>query len=56
MSKEDMLKELIQNEIDWVVGDPTYENVDAVVRFFTGGGFHKLSDEKITELYKNLTA
>lgn len=56
MSRQDMIKELVQNEIDWVVGDPTFENVQKVVEFFTGGGFGRYSDDDIKHMYTNLTA
>jgi hypothetical protein len=51
-----MVTELVQNEIDWLVGDPTYENVQSVVKFFALGGFDRHSDEKIERMYKDLTA
>ena len=50
MNRLEMVTELVQNEIDWVAGDPTYENIEAVVRFFALGGFDKHSDEKIERM------
>lgn len=56
MNRKDMMRQLIQNEIDWLVGDPTFENVNSVVEFFTNGGFDKLSDNEIKARYERLTS
>jgi hypothetical protein len=56
MDRLEMVTELVQNEIDWVVGDPTFENVKSVVKFFSSGGFNKYSDEDIERMYANLMA
>lgn len=56
MDRLEMITELVQNEIDWVAGDPTYENIQSAVKFFALGGFSGCSDEKIERMYKNLTA
>jgi hypothetical protein len=56
ISREDMVQALVQNDIDWVVGDPTHENVKQIVRFFTNGGFGNYTDSKIEEMYNKLTA
>jgi hypothetical protein len=56
MDRLEMVTELVQNEIDWVAGDPTYENIQSAVKFFASGGFSGCSDEKIERMYKNLTA
>jgi hypothetical protein len=56
MDRLEMVTELVQNEIDWVVGDPTFENVKSVVKFFSSGGFNKYSDEDIEHMYANLMA
>jgi hypothetical protein len=51
-----MVTELVQNEIDWLVGDPTFDNVQSIVKFFSSGGFGKYSDEDIEHMYANLMA
>jgi hypothetical protein len=56
MNRLDMVKTLVQNEVDWVVGDPTFENVESLVKFFTSGGFAKYSDDDIKAMYENLMA
>ena len=56
MNREEMVQVLVQNEIDWVVGDPTYENVLEAVKFFSKGGFNKHDDITIEKMYNNLTA
>jgi hypothetical protein len=56
ISREKMVQALVQNDIDWVVGDPTYENVQQIVRFFTNGGFDNYTDSAIEEMYNKLTA
>ncbi len=56
MDRLEMVTELVQNEIDWVVGDPTFENVQSIVKFFALGGFSGCSDEELERMYKNLTA
>lgn len=56
MDRIEMVQALVQNEIDWVVGDPTHENVQQVVRFFTMGGFDNYTDSKIEDMYNKLTA
>ena len=56
MERLEMVTKLVQNEIDWVVGDPTFENVQSIVKFFSSGGFNKYSDEDIEHMYANLTA
>ena len=56
MSRVEMIEVLTRNEIDWLVGDPTWENINETVQFFTDGGFHKYSDQQLTEQYENLTA
>lgn len=56
MDKLEMVTKLVQNEIDWVVGDPTFDNVELIVKFFSSGGFNKYSDEDIERMYTNLTA
>jgi hypothetical protein len=52
----EMVTKLIENEIDWVVGDPTLENIQSVVRFFSMGGYEQYSDKEITRQYENLIA
>jgi hypothetical protein len=56
MKRDEMIKELTQNEIDWVVGDPEFENVVVSVDFFSKGGFYNYSDEELTKLYNQLKA
>ena len=52
----DMISKLIENEIAWIVGDPTHENVQSVVKFFSMGGYEQYSDKEIKRQYENLTA
>lgn len=54
MKRDEMIKELTQNEIDWVVGDPDFENIVVSVDFFSKGGFYTYSDEELIELYNQL--
>jgi len=56
VSRKDMVQALVQNDIDWVVGDPTHENVQQIVRFFANGGFDNYTDSKIEKMYNDLTA
>jgi hypothetical protein len=56
MNRLEMVTQLVQNEIDWLVGDPSFENVQSVVKFFSSGGFGKYSDEDIEHMYANLMA
>lgn len=56
MNRLEMVTQLVQNEIDWLVGDPSFENVQSVVKFFSSGGFGKYSDEDIEHMYTNLMA
>lgn len=56
MDRNKMIKKLIQNEIDWLVGDPTFENVESIVEFFTNGGFNNLPDNEIKTKYEGLIA
>lgn len=51
-----MIKELTQNEIDWLLGDPEYENTVLTVSFFSDGGFYNYSDEDLTNLYNQMKA
>ena len=52
----EMVTKLIENEIDWIVGDPTFENIQSVVKFFSMGGYEQYSDQEIKRQYENLTA
>jgi hypothetical protein len=52
----EMISKLIENEIDWVIGDPTHENVQSIVRFFSIGGYEQFSDNEIKRQYENLMA
>ena len=52
----EMVTKLIENEIDWVVGDPTLENIQSVVKFFSMGGYEQYSDKEIKRQYENLMA
>lgn len=56
MKREQMIKELTQNEIDWLIGDPEFENTVLTVSFFSDGGFYTYSDEELTDLYNQLKA
>lgn len=56
MNRIEMIKELTQNEIDWIVGDPEYENVQLIVDFLARGGYTVYSDDKLTMLYNQLKA
>ncbi len=56
MKRNEMIKELTQNEIDWLLGDPEYENTVSTVSFFSDGGFYNYSDEDLTNLYNQMKA
>lgn len=54
--REAMVAALVRKEIEWVVGDPTPENIDDAVQFFSEGGFNKYSDEDLKEQFDFLVA
>lgn len=56
MNRIQMIKALTQNEIDWIVGDPDYENVQIIVDFIARGGYTNYSDDNLTMLYNQLKA
>ena len=56
MNRIEMIKALTQNEIDWIVGDPEYENVQIIVDFLARGGYVNYSDDNLTMLYNQLKA
>jgi hypothetical protein len=56
MNRIKMIKELTQNEIDWIVGDPEYENIQLIVDFLALGGYTVYPDDKLTMLYNQLKA
>ena len=56
MNRIEMIKELTQNEIDWIVGDPEFENMQLIVDFLARGGYTVYSDDKLTMLYNQLKA
>lgn len=56
MNRIEMIKELTQNEIDWIVGDPEYENIQLIVDFLALGGYTVYPDDKLTMLYNQLKA
>ncbi len=56
MTRLQMIKELTQNEIDWIVGDPEYENVQLIVDFLARGGYYAYSDQQLSMLYNHLKA
>ena len=56
MDRLAMVSKLIENELDWLIGDPTHENVQSVVRFFSVGGYERYSDREIKRQYENLIA
>ena len=55
-AREAMVAALIRREIDWLVGDPTPENIDDAVQFFSEGGFNKYSDEDLKKQFDLLVA
>lgn len=55
-AREKMVAALVRREIDWVVGDPTPENINDAVQFFSEGGFNKYSDEDLREQFDLLVA
>ena len=54
--REAMVEALIRREIEWVVGDPTPENIDDAVQFFSEGGFSVYSDQDLEEQFDLLVA
>lgn len=54
--REAMVEALIRREIEWVVGDPTHENINDAVQFFTQGGFSVYSDRDLKEQFDLLVA
>jgi lauroyl/myristoyl acyltransferase len=56
MNRIKMIKELTQNEIDWIVGDPEFENVQLIVDFLARGGYYTYPDDKLAMLYNQLKA
>jgi|LauGreDrversion4_2_1035121.scaffolds.fasta_scaffold7480043_1 hypothetical protein len=52
-----MVIALTDNEVRWLAGgNANYDEVEASIRFFAGGGFLTYTDKKLQELYTNLTA
>ena len=49
--RDAMVAALVRKEIDWIVGDPTHENINDTVQFFAKGGFGVYSDEDIKEQF-----
>jgi len=57
MTREHKIFVLTQNEIDWFLGNGEELNlVYEVTSFFAKGGFFTYPDEKINEMYEQLTA
>jgi hypothetical protein len=56
ITRLEMTTKLIENEIDWLIGDPTRENTRSIIKFFSMGGYEQYSDKEIKRQYENLTA
>jgi len=54
--REAMVEALIRWEIEWVMGDPTPENINDLVQFFFKGGFSVYSDQDLKEKFDLLVA
>jgi hypothetical protein len=52
--RDAMVEALVRKEIEWIVGDPTPENINDAVQFFTQGGFGVYSDEDIKEQFERM--
>ena len=55
-SREAMVSALVRKEIEWLVGDPTHENINDSVQFFSEGGFSVYSDDDLKEQFDLLVA
>jgi hypothetical protein len=56
-TREEKIFTLTQNEIDWFLGNGEELNlVREVTEFFAKGGFFTYPDDKINEMYEQLTA
>ena len=47
MKREQMIKDLIQNELEWLLENHTESNVQAVAEFFADGGFNDWTDKDL---------
>jgi hypothetical protein len=56
MDRLAMITKLIENEIDCLIGDPTIENVQSIVKFLAIGGYEQYSDMEIKRQYEKLIA
>lgn len=54
--REAMVEALVRKEIEWLVGDPTPQNIKEAVHFFTQGGFSVYSDQDIKEQFDHMVA
>ena len=52
--REAMVEALVRKEIEWLVGDPTHENINDAVQFFTQGGFSVYTDQDIKEQFDHM--
>jgi len=47
MTRERMIFDLTQNELEWLVENNLPSNVHGVAEFFSAGGFNTFSDEQL---------
>jgi hypothetical protein len=52
ITREEMIKALIKNELDWLIQNPKF--INDLSEFFTRGGFNHLSDEHLKKHYDSL--
>lgn len=56
MNRNEMLILLTRNELDWLIGDPTPENIEMVTDFFANGGFVDRTDDELIDTISRLCA
>lgn len=49
MSRNEMLILLVRNELEFLIGDPTPENIEMLADFFASGGFSDRTDDEMME-------
>lgn len=50
MSRDEIIKYLTKQELEWLVENPT--EVEEVAIFFANGGFERHTDEELQNLFK----
>ena len=51
MTRERMIFDLTQNELEWLVENNSPSNIHGVAEFFANGGFNDFSGEKLEQAH-----